>query len=158
MFLTKSVARDLERLVACGKAARQLPLSLMRCEVFGAGQSRITRGRRRRLAPPEMRDLIDASVTESYRDRQRRLDRLSGRIERILHASLYALVRACAAEAISLLIELHPDVDLAPLARALREPDDQPNVTPPHDDSPADRVMATVTYQKCMVRRASPRV
>lgn len=130
-FLTKTEARTLELLVESDTIADRLPLSVLRCEVFGAAQARITQGLRRRLAPAEFLALIDDSVVQDYAECRDRFGALADHIDRILLASFHALAEAGKAEAITVLLRLRPDLDYSPLAAhfAATEPEDD-NVVP----------------------------
>ena len=115
-FLTKTEARALDLLVDSDTLADRLPLSVLRCEVFGAAQARITQGLRRRLPPEELAALIDDSVARDYADCRARFDALARHVERLLLASFHALAEAGRAEAITVLLRLRPDLDYSPLA------------------------------------------
>jgi hypothetical protein len=115
-FLTKTEARALELLVESSDFADRLPLSLLRCEVFGAAQARITQGLRRRLAPAEFVALIDDSIGQDYQSCRDRFAALTDHVERLLLASFHALAEAGRAEAITVLLRLRPELDYSPLA------------------------------------------
>lgn len=115
-FLTRTEARGLELLVNSERLATRLPLSLLRCEVFGAAQARITQGRRRKLAPSAFAALIDDSVTQDYDAVSARFADLAGHVERLLLAAFHALAEAGRAEAITILLKLRPALDYSPLA------------------------------------------
>jgi len=115
-FLTKTEARALEMLVESDSFADRLPLSLLRCEVFGAAQARITQGLRRRLKPAEFIALIDDSIALDYDICRSRFAVLAGHIERLLLASFHALAESGRTEAITVLLRLRPDIDFSPLA------------------------------------------
>lgn len=123
-FLNKTEAADLAMLVACGKTSLTLPLSLMRCEVFGAAQARISQAQRRKLAPEALRALIVNCVQDNYLARQSRLAGLAKHIDRMLLASLHMLAVARRLEAVTLVTTLRPDIDLRPLAKFLIAGDD----------------------------------
>jgi hypothetical protein len=118
-FLNKTEATDLEMLIACGETSLTLPLSLMRCEVFGTAQARISQAQRRKLAPEALRALIQTCVKDTYLERQSRLGALARHIDRVLLASLDVLAVARRPEAVALVTALRPDIDLRPLAKFL---------------------------------------
>ena len=115
-FLTKTEARALELLVESDSLADSLPLSLLRCEVFGAAQARITQGLRRRLKPADFIALIDDSIALDYATSRSRFAMLTDHVERLLLASFHALAEAGRAEAITVLLRLRPELDYCPLA------------------------------------------
>ena len=142
-FLTKTESSALELLVDCGKAALAMPLSLMRCEVFGAAQSRVTQALRRKRNSKGMTLVIDDSVSETYIQRQERYDHSRLHIERVLLASLHALTRARRPEVVVILRELRPDLDLQLLARVLAEPtSDDDKIVPMSKAAMAERLVA----------------
>lgn len=118
-FLTKTEAAALDLLVDCGKAAWALPLSLLRCEAFGPSQARISQALRRKTGRAALRALIRDGAGQSYLDRQAGFRHLAGHLERVLLAALHALVRARRSEALTLVMELGPEIDLQPLAKVL---------------------------------------
>ena len=118
-FLNKQETAALELLVECGRTAFELPLSLMRCEVFGKGQARITQALRRKLTADGLGAFIDDCVSGDYLLCKESFEGLSEHIERTLLASLYALIRSRDSEAITLLMVLQPNLDLEPLAEVL---------------------------------------
>jgi hypothetical protein len=122
-FLTKTEARALEFLVESDSFADRLPLSLLRCEVFGAAQARITQGLRRRLKPADFIALIDDSIALDYETGRSRFAVLAGHIERLLLASFHALAVSGRTEAITVLLRLRPDIDFSPLAAHFAESD-----------------------------------
>jgi hypothetical protein len=118
-FLTKRETGAVELMVGCGKTARALPLSVMRCKVFGHAQARLTQARRRNRGAREMATFIGDSVAGTYGEEMDGLADVAGRIEKVLLAAFYALVRAHHSEAIAVLIVLKPHMDMRALARHL---------------------------------------
>ncbi len=118
-FLNKTEAAELELIVDCGETGLALPLSLLRCEVFGAAQARITQARRRKETPAVLRAVIADCVQDDYLARQDRLDQLAAHTERVLLASLEVLAASRRPEAVALVASLRPDIDLKPLAKFL---------------------------------------
>ena len=123
-FLNKTEAADLELLIASGRTGLALPLSFMRCEIFGAAQARISQAQRRKVAPEELRALIEDCVQDDYLERQSRLQKLARHTDRVLLASLEVLATARRPEAVILVAALRPDIDLRPLAKFLIAGDD----------------------------------
>ena len=115
-FLTKTEVRALDLLIESDSLADRLPLSLLRCEVFGAAQARITQGLRRRLLPAAFVALIDHSVALDYDGCRDRFEISADHVERLLLASFHALAEAGRVEAITVLLRLRPDLDYSPLA------------------------------------------
>jgi len=93
-FLNKRETEALTMLIESDAAAVALPLSLLRCEVFGRQQNRLTQARRRQLSQQALRDGIDAGPDESYADRRAVLARLAAHLERVLRAAYHVLARA----------------------------------------------------------------
>lgn len=124
-FLNKTESAELDMLVACGKTSLTLPLSLMRCEVFGAAQARISQAQRRKVAPEALGALIEDCVQDDYLERQSCLEKLAEHVDRVLLASLDVLAVARRSEAVTLVAALRPDIDLRPLARFLIAGDDE---------------------------------
>jgi sulfur carrier protein ThiS len=91
-FLTNREKDSLHLLLDTGPLSRQLPLSLLRAEVFGKVQARITQALRDKDGGSLSR-LIDCPDPESYCERQAVYLDLSGRIERVMKAALHVLLR-----------------------------------------------------------------
>ena len=127
-FLNKREMAAVELLLDCGTVALSLPLSLMRCEVFGKGQGQITQALRRKVNGPTLKGLVDDCAPETYAERKAEFGRIAVHIERVLLASLHALARDRNGEAVSLVMALRPDLDFAPLAELLE-------VQPERDDN-----------------------
>ncbi len=118
-FLTKRETGTVALMISCGKSAHALPLSVMRCKVFGHAQARLTQARRRNCDRGQMATLIENSVSGTYGAERDELAEVAGRIEKVLLATFYALVRAHHSEAITVLIVLRPHMDMRALARHL---------------------------------------
>ncbi len=127
-FLTKTESGDLALFVEHRAVSGVLPLSLLRAEVFGTIQTRVSQALRRKLPPEELRGLMDATAADAYCRRRARLDELHGHIERVLLAGVHVLVRARRWEALSIATELRPDIDWRPLRRLLFRQDEEHNV------------------------------
>ena len=125
-FLNRREMKNLELLSGCGTTALQVPLSILRAEVFGDAQSRISQALRSKVANAKLSALFRNAAREDYDARRLRFEELGHHLERVLLASLFVLLRSRRPEAISLLLRLRPDVDLTGLAERLTgfEPDD----------------------------------
>ena len=123
-FLNQRETGQLELLFESGAAAFVMPLSLMRCEVFGKGQGQITQALRRRADARRLRTLIVDCAPETYRERQDAFVKLHAHLDRVLLASLHVLARNRRREAINLVVSLRPEIDFSPLARLLDISDD----------------------------------
>lgn len=110
-FFNKRETAMIEPVVESGDAALAMPLSVMRVQVFGARQARITQARRRGETLPSA-----APAEGGYREHSNSLDAMSDHVERILLASFHILASARHGEAASVLLGLCPDMDLSPLA------------------------------------------
>ncbi|MDJ0943121.1 MAG: hypothetical protein QNJ30_06635 [Kiloniellales bacterium] len=113
-FLTKTEAAELEGLVEHGSVSRTLALSLLRSEVFGAVQTRISQALRRRTPVEALRGVIDGSPAMDYESRRVRLAELRRHVERVLLATVHVLLRARRWEALTIAVALRPDIDLRP--------------------------------------------
>lgn len=119
-FLNKREAGTLELLMECGRAALDMPLSLMRCEVFGKAQARITQALRRKLQPRELDELLSDPASSDYAELRDEFAALVDHLRRVLLASLHLLTRVGSTEAASLLLAIKPDVDLSPLRNLVK--------------------------------------
>ncbi|MEM7224222.1 MAG: hypothetical protein AAF495_14665 [Pseudomonadota bacterium] len=117
-FLTRSESGEIELVVACGALAPVFPLSILRAEVFGQAQARITQALRRGLELP-MAEVVQSAVQDDYESRAARFETLENRLERLMLAGLFVLVDARRAEAIHLILFFRPQAELAPLGRDL---------------------------------------
>jgi hypothetical protein len=121
-FLTKAEATALELLFDSGRTAAALPVSLMRGEAFGPSQARISQALRRKLAGADLASVIEDSFGVTYQERRAHLASLIRHLDGVLLASLHVLVRARHREALALIVEIAPGVDLRPLAQVLTDP------------------------------------
>jgi hypothetical protein len=118
-FLNKREMAVVDLLMDSGPVALSLPLSLIRCEVFGRAQGQITQALRRKAGSNELGALIDNGASQTYLERKEEFRRISFHMDRVLKASLHALAGARNREAILLVLTLRPDIDFAPLAALL---------------------------------------
>ncbi|MBF0306597.1 MAG: hypothetical protein HQL41_13215, partial [Alphaproteobacteria bacterium] len=114
-FLNKRETALLELPLECGDEARPLALSLLRAEVFGEAQGRISQSLRRKVDGAGLAALVSAADAIPYAQRIEAWRELSLHLSRALLASLHALLRARRPEALSLMVALRPDIDLRPL-------------------------------------------
>ena len=83
------------RLLDYGPMAAELPMTLLRAEVFGGIQSEISNAiRTKRVA--DIPNLIALDAAETYRDREAALDGLRSKIDENLQAARYVLLRGAA--------------------------------------------------------------
>ncbi len=119
--LNKRETAAIEIIIEAGEAALALPLSVMRTEIFGAHQARITQSlrngalRNRATVPPT------GPSIPTYRDHARRIDEVRDHIEDVLYASFHVLASARHPGAIAVLLGLAPEIDLRPLAPLFRD-------------------------------------
>lgn len=125
-FLNGRESRELELLLDCGSCALEMPVSLMRAEVFGAAQRRITQALR---GDGDISEMIDASGAESYDRRRASFAHLCAHLVRTMLASLHVLARSRHQKAIAMVLSLRPRADYAQLATLFPDhADDDGNV------------------------------
>jgi hypothetical protein len=90
-FLNKRERDDLDLLMDCGPLAIDLPLSVLRCEVFGTVQGRITQALRRKVAKKEIHQLAACGEAEPYGERTGRYHDHEQHLLRVQKAVLHAL-------------------------------------------------------------------
>jgi hypothetical protein len=115
-FLNNKERELLSSMIECGSLATDFPLSLLRCEVFGKEQSRLAHIQRHKLKPAEMRKEIEKGPLGDYLTVIGKFEQLSLHIKRVSLASLFVLACARNSQALSLILELAPDIDLSDLA------------------------------------------
>ena len=128
-FLGKSEMDALEPLLAAGDAAGALPLSVLRAEVFGNAQAAISQHLRRGKAPADAVAAAQDNSLESYDKTVARGGNLLAKMSDSLHASYHALAKARHGDAITLLLQLNPEMDLKPLAALISGAGDGADVT-----------------------------
>lgn len=114
-FLNRKEHDDLQRLVEDGDTGRALALSLIRCEVFGKGQSRITQALRRKVDAQTLRSLTEQPAQADYADWLGQLRKHQAHLDKVLQASLHVLLRGESEQSLALLSELAGEMDLTPL-------------------------------------------
>ncbi|MBT3307035.1 MAG: hypothetical protein HN377_11205, partial [Alphaproteobacteria bacterium] len=118
-FLNRREGAAIGLLFECGEAAFALPLSLMRCEVFGKGQGQITQALRRKVKEAELSKLIAECAPESYSAKTEELEAVAAHIDKALLASLHALARNRDLAAVNLVVTLRPHADFTRLRDVL---------------------------------------
>lgn len=101
-FLNRREREALERLVESGPQARELPLSVLRAEVFGLVQGRLSQALRRNANTKEKIALMRPAVGESYADWREKWSTLHKHIERMQKAALHVLSRGARSEDVDL--------------------------------------------------------
>ncbi|NKB21523.1 MAG: hypothetical protein GKS01_13605 [Alphaproteobacteria bacterium] len=119
-FLNKNERNALELLIESGHTAEILPLSILRAEVFGDIQAKLTQAFRRGTSAATAIDananqVINAGYELSAKD----IEKIGANLERAVLASFYHLAMAGDDAAISILLEIRPDIDLSPLAKII---------------------------------------
>jgi hypothetical protein len=145
-FLNKTERRTLELLIESGNTAQILPLSILRAEVFGDIQARLTQALRRGTAPATA---IEANANQAantgYETSAGNFEKTAGNLERALLASFCHLAMVNDDAAISILLEMRPDIDLSPLAAIISETDTtQDNVVHLHRIKEQPSAFATI--------------
>lgn len=96
-FLNKRERDDLALVMDCGPLSRRLPLSVLRAEVFGLVQGRLTQALRRKSAAGEIRTLIHAPGAD-YGAREVGFAKLLDHVQRVLRAAAHVLLNESAAQ------------------------------------------------------------
>jgi hypothetical protein len=118
-FFNRKEHASLTDIAGCVPIVTRIKTSLLRNEVFGKAQNRITQALRKKLDPEAIAERIGTSATEDYDDCISRYRNLLEHTERVLLACLYCLVRLKNSEAISLILALRPGLDLSRFAENL---------------------------------------
>ncbi|MBT5159175.1 MAG: hypothetical protein HOL89_05210 [Alphaproteobacteria bacterium] len=92
-FLNKREREGLDFLMDCGPLAIDLPLSIMRSEVFGSVQARITQALRRKAGNNVVQDLLGCADAEPYAERTLRFHDYEQHLLRVQKAVLHVLTR-----------------------------------------------------------------
>ncbi len=90
-FLNKREREGLALVIDCGPLARRLPMSVLRAEVFGQIQGRITQALRRKSAAREIRSLIEAAEGD-YGTCEAGFAKLRDHVQRTLRAAAHVLL------------------------------------------------------------------
>jgi hypothetical protein len=116
-FLKQTELDAIAPVIDFGETALALPLSVLRLQVMGALQARMTEAMRRGEAPLSLPHLDRLnSVSCAYGDYAGYIDRVEDNLQSALLASFHHLTAARREEAITVLLYLRPDMDLSPLA------------------------------------------
>ena len=139
-FLNKTERNTVELLIESGSAAEVLPLSIVRAEIFGDIQARLTQALRRGTAA-ETAITANQAAANGYDAGARRFEKIADTLERGLLASFYHLAMAGDDAAISILLEMRPQIDLSSLAALISEPeygaDNVVTLRPAEDGTPS---------------------
>lgn len=129
--VNKREAARLELVLEAGEAAGLLPLTILRAEVFGAHQARITQAiRKDRHANVGMRpdELIHAIPNQSYATVLEDYRAIAAHLWKMRAALMYILFRNLKAEALTIAFALYPDTAPALKASVLGTDPDVGNV------------------------------
>ena len=91
----------------CGPLSARLPVSLLRCECFGAAQARLTQALRKNPGRDRLAELVDCQGAETYGERQSGYAEMRAHIERVLKAAAYATFRERMVAASDNVVMLH---------------------------------------------------
>ncbi len=111
-FFNKREIAVAELVVEGGDAALAMPLSVMRAQLFGAVQARITQALRRGEKMPA----AASQAGGGYSENALKIRGLEDHVERVLLASFHILASARHRQAVAVLLGMRPDMDLTPLA------------------------------------------
>jgi hypothetical protein len=143
-FFNSREAGELELLFDCGPVALVLPLSLMRAEIFGVEQTRITQALRRGAAK-DVQAIIHGPGASNYDHRRQAFQNLGAHLFRVLLASLHALAQARHKTAISMVLSLRPNADYGRLANLFPDQGNEDgNVVVLDSDLIRDRFFSTL--------------
>ncbi len=115
-FLNSKEQARLERVSESGRTANPLALSLLRCEVFDPLRKCLTQALRDKATSNKILEIIEDYNTNSYLER---IDIFSKDLEhsrRALMASAHVLITSKHNDAISLALELQPNLNLSALS------------------------------------------
>jgi hypothetical protein len=121
-FLNKQETINLRPIIESGKHGKKLALSLLRNEVFSKTQARITQALRRQAPVEEIKAIIREKNGGGYDQFHELYKTLNRHIERNRLASLYILLRENNLNAISLILDLCPELDAQQLRTMLDVP------------------------------------
>lgn len=111
-FLNKREVERLDLIGRHGEHGKALALSVLRAGVYGDLQGRLTEARRRHKGADEILALIKEGPAETYADRLGGLRKLSNHLANCRLAALHVLGQHRVMDALGLLIDLFPDLDL----------------------------------------------
>jgi len=91
-FLNKKEREDVDLLMDCGPLVENLPLTIIRSDVFGAWQARITQATRRNRDRKILAPLIACDEIEAYAERCARYADVEKHLDRVQKAAFHALL------------------------------------------------------------------
>ncbi len=112
-FLNNKELARLEQLVNSGSTAHPLALSLLRCEAFEPLRKRLTQALRDKASPKQICNIIMEDSMDNYLQLQALLSKDLEHAQRALLASMHVLLSSQHQDAVSLALELQPDLDLS---------------------------------------------
>ena len=145
-FLKQTDMAAIAPVVETGDAAHVLPLSLMRSQVMGDVQARMTQALRRGDDPHEVARLGEEEApNHTYATHTIRLDQIREALEQVLLVTLHRLLSARNPEAVTIMLALRPDMDLTPLACLFEDPQEEGIVRldPPRDSDRLWQILTT---------------
>lgn len=108
--------------LACGSpSARRLPLSVLRAEVWGDHQARITQALRSTGSRTSVAALIGATPREGYAERLAAWRTTLDHLDTVRHAVAYLLLRNRQPAGIAAMMRLAPSLDISRMASVLEE-------------------------------------
>lgn len=110
-FLNKQEVADLYPLVEPGRTGLRLPLSVLRAQIWGMVQRRLTEALRGHADGVRLAAIIAEPPAEDYAGWLERYGRLDHHMDKVLRAALHALTAARSPHAASLALDLAPDLD-----------------------------------------------
>lgn len=113
-FLTKIEQGHLARLAQMTDYSQRLALSILRSDTFRLCQTRLSQAVRRKATTQEFQDILDDPEI-SYDTQRLAYQSMIKQIEKILHASLHALLIAQSPTTLSILLQLEPEGDFSAL-------------------------------------------
>jgi hypothetical protein len=123
-FLKQTETDAIAPIICHGDSALALPLSVLRLQVMGGLQARLTEALRRGEDPLALSHLDRLnSVPSAYGDLASYIEGIGDHLQTALLASFHHLVAARREEAITVLLYLRPAMDLTPLAVIFEDQD-----------------------------------
>lgn len=107
-FLNKRELGDLTRLMTIGPLALKFAVSILRADVFGADQARITQALRRNLDGAGLRAVVESAGETDYRGRAALYGKCREQLDRSMKAALHILMEATADPKIAVLFANRP--------------------------------------------------
>ena len=125
-FLKQTETSAIAPIVDYGSSALALPLSVLRFQVMGDLQARLTEALRRGDDPLELPHLDRSNAAPCcYGDFADHTDHIGDTLQTALLAAFHHLVAARREEAVTVLLYLRPHMDLSPLAPIFEDRDDE---------------------------------